>query len=98
VLLVSCGPASHFSSACKWADRSETPFVDARLARPRMYPSLFYLCAFASLRDIFFVFCAFSRLFTCLRKDRTRDSVRVWYEDPDLLRCHQAPVYAELPS
>ena len=33
-----------------------------------------------------------------LRKDRTRFSVTIWYEDPDLLRCHQAPIGAELPS
>ena len=33
-----------------------------------------------------------------LRKERTGHSVWVWYEDPDLLRCHQAPIHAELPS
>jgi hypothetical protein len=38
------------------------------------------------------------RLRPRLRKDPTGHSVWVWYEDPDLLRCHQAPIHAELPS
>jgi hypothetical protein len=41
---------------------------------------------------------SFPRLRPRLRKDPTGHSVWVWYEDPDLLRCHQAPIHAELPS